>query len=127
MSKTKIKSALAALDKAAEAAFKVLNDATDGAFEGSPAEADPTRHVNEISQRLRNHLDHLEANAKYEGMSEEEIADLKAQEYSVQLEALQAASVEKLARLNAERMPVSVIDEDTDFEDPADGTEEPES
>ena len=127
MSKTKIKAALTALDKAAKAAFKALNEVTDGAFEGSPAEAEPTRHANEISQRLQKQYEYLEAHAKYEGMSEDEIADAKATEMAEALERLQASAAEKLRRW---KVPAALVDvhegdelEDDEFEDDPDADE----
>ena len=103
MSKTKIKAALTALDKAAKGAFKVLNEVTDGAFEGSPAEAEPMRFANEISQRLQKQYDHLEANAKYEGMSEQEIAEQRATEAADAQAKLQELAAERLRSFKVEK------------------------
>jgi len=126
MSKTKIKAALTALDKAAKGAFKVLNEVTDGAFEGSPAEAEPTRYANEISQRLQKQYDHLDVNAQYEGMSADEIAEKRAAEDSEARARLQEESAEKLKKLKP--APVEEVEdiENPDNEDP-EGTEEPAS
>ncbi|GHB64036.1 hypothetical protein [Persicitalea jodogahamensis] len=134
MSKTKIKAALGKLNSAAKGAMSVLNEVTDGAFEGSPAEAEPTRFANEISQRLQKQLDHLEANAKYEGMSEDEIADLQATEMAEALEKLQLSSAEKLRGLKPVvesfvRQAALFAQDDSevdDFDEDPDGTEEPE-
>lgn len=134
MSKTKIKAALTALDKAAKGAFKVLNEVTDGAFEGSPAEAEPMRFANEISQRLQKQYDHLEANAQYEGMSEQEIAEQRATEAADARAKLQELAAEKLKSLKP--APVEEVEDsenseflgedsgNPDNEDP-EGTEEP--
>lgn len=126
MSQTKIKAALIALDKATKGAFKVLNEVTDGAFEGSPAEAEPTRYANEISQRLQKQYDHLEANARYEGMSEQEIAEQRATETADAQAKLQEESAERLKKLKP--APVEDVEdfENLEDEDP-EGTEEPAS
>lgn len=133
MSKTKIKAALAALDKAAKGAFKVLNEVTDGAFEGSPAETEPTRFANEISQRLQKQYDHLDVNAQYEGMSAEEIAEKRASDDSEARAKLQAESAERLKAFKAEKEVPAVVEhdenpedfQDSDREEPEHGTEEP--
>lgn len=129
MSKTKIKAALSALDKAAKGAFKVLNEVTDGAFEGSPAEAEPTRFANEISQRLQKQYDHLEANAQYEGMSEQEIAEQREAEATEAMAKLQELAAEKLRGLKVQGEG-STDSEPEDSENPEnedpEGTEEPE-
>lgn len=140
MSKTKIKAALSALNKAAKGAFKVLNEVTDGAFEGSPAEAEPTRYANEISQRLQKQYDHLEMNAQYDGMSAEEIAEQRTAEDSEARATLQKESAEKLRAFMAEKeVPEAELEEEfrdsdkleedfqnSDSEEPENGTDEPE-
>lgn len=117
MSKTKIKAALSALDKAAKGAFKVLNEVTDGAFEGSPAEGEPMRFANEISQRLQKQYDHLEANAKYEGMSEQEIAEQRATEAVDAQAKLQELAAEKLRSLTIKGKGLTASEPEADEND----------
>ncbi|MPR36934.1 hypothetical protein [Salmonirosea aquatica] len=110
-----------------------MNEVTEGAFEGSPAEAEPMRFANEISQRLQKQYDHLEANARYEGLSEQEIAEQRATEAAEAQAKLQELAAEKLKKLKP--APVEDVedsenpdisgenDENPDNEDP-DGTDE---
>lgn len=118
MSKTKIKAALSALDKAAKAAFKTLNEVADGTYEGSPAEADPVRHAHEISQRLHKELDQIETRATYEGLSEEEIVEKKATELAAIREKQAREAAEKLKALKPESAAPEPVDPET--EDDAD-------
>ena len=109
----RIEAVLSKLDKAANEAFKVLNEASNNAYEGSAAEADPTRHAHEIAVHLRDSVLELKATAHLEGLSSEEIEALKKSQKETGLERLQTESAEKLAAL-LKRDDPAVGDEQTE-------------
>ena len=98
----KIDAALKGLEVAAKKAFEALNEAADGAYGGSPAEADPVRHANEIAQNLRLAKNEIEAGAEFEGLTEEEIAEKKATDREAANEKLQAEAAVAMAKLKAQ-------------------------
>ncbi|TDB69097.1 hypothetical protein [Arundinibacter roseus] len=120
MSKTKIKSALSSLEKAAADAFKVLNNVAEQTYSGSPAEANPLRFSYEISQRLNKELEQIEARTAFDGMSEEEIAEKKAADLAAIRQEQAQAAAEKLKSLK----PKAEEPEPESEEDPEDSETE---
>lgn len=94
----KIDSTLKQLENAAKGAIRSLNDLTDNEFKDSPLERDPLANIGLIATILQNAKEKAAANVRFEGLSEEEVAEKQAAEREAEKEALQTLVQEKLAK-----------------------------
>lgn len=126
LDKKKIEAALKSLATAAKSALATLNAMTDGEFTGSEVEKDPLNNLAIIVNALNKGKDLVDASAKYDGLTDEEIVQAQEAERVAEQEALQKTVQAKLAK--RQPAPVEPADEtlgqegesDLDPEKPAD-------
>lgn len=85
----KIESALKRLAGAGKAAVDSLNEMTDGDFKGGDLEKDPINSLGQIVRVLQNAQATALKNARYEGMTPEEVDEAQAAERVAEKEELQ--------------------------------------
>lgn len=93
----KIDAVIRQLENAAKAAVKALNEMTDSGYKDSDLEKDPFGNLGLLGFILQQARDQAKRDSKYEGMSEDEIAQAQATERETEKEMLQQAVLEKLA------------------------------
>ncbi|GAB3886011.1 hypothetical protein [Spirosoma agri] len=93
----KIDGVIKQLENAGKGAVRVLNEMTDGSLKDSPLEKDPFTNLGYIVNTLVQARDLATLNAKYDGMTPEQIDEAQAAERIAEAEALQQLVQEKLA------------------------------
>ncbi len=93
----KIDSTLKQLENAAKGAVRSLNEMTNNEFKGSVLEKDPLANIGSIAFILQTAKTQAAANARYEGLNEDEVAQLQEAEREAEKEDLQKLVQEKLA------------------------------
>ena len=123
----KIASALKNLENAAKGAVRSLNEMTDNEFASSDFEKEPLANVGFIMNTLQNAKRQAESVARFEGLDDDEVAEMLATERETERETLQRATQEKLEKRRAALEPV-VVEDETDGEGAETGTgnEDPE-
>ncbi len=94
----KIDGVIKELEKAGKGAVRILNDMTDGAFKDSPLEKEPFKHLGFLADTLAQARDLVAMNAKYDGMTPEQIDEAQAAEREAELEANQKTVQEKMEK-----------------------------
>lgn len=103
---TELEKALKSLETAAKAAVKVLGKYNKTDLSHTPYATDPLGNIGVIVGALAQARAEASTNARFAGMSDEEIAELKATERQAELDELQ---LEAQARLAAVYAPVEVV------------------
>jgi len=116
-----IDKALAGIENAAKRALKVLSDFVGHDVTNADDRGYALSHVGLIVRDLQTAKAEAAANAKYEGLSEEEIAEQKAAEREEELANLQAQTRAKLEARYASLAVVPVTDAETDGDEDAGG------
>jgi hypothetical protein len=93
----KIEKALKSLEDAGKGAVRRLNEMTDNEFKGSNLETDPLGNLGLIVRTLQNAQQKAEANARFDGMTPEEISALQEQERQAELTTIQQKFQDRLA------------------------------
>lgn len=115
---TDIDKALAAIENAAKKALKVLSDFVGHDVTNADDRGYALSNVGLIVRDLKTAKAEAAANAKYEGLTEEEIAEVKAAERIEELENLQAETRAKLDARYAAMAVVPVAEVETDDAEP---------
>ena len=92
MSLKKIQSSLKKIEAAAADGVALLNELTEGDFAESPVADDPIAHLPLIVGALKKAEAHMIENARFEGKTPEEIAQIKATEIEEAIARNQAAA-----------------------------------
>ena len=121
-----IDKALAGIENAAKRALKVLSDFVGQDVTNADDRGYALSNVGLIVRDLQTAKAEAAANAKYEGLTEEEIAEVKAAEREVELENLQAETRAKLDARYAEMAVVPVDEAEAEPNAGADGAGEEE-
>lgn len=94
----KIETALKQLESAAKSAVRSLNEISDGEFVGSTLEKEPLKNLGLIAAILQNAKELAAKNARFEGMSDDEVAATIEEERETERQTLQKLAQEKLAK-----------------------------
>lgn len=105
MSLKKINSQLARLESAAKASIALLNELSDNSFENSPIEKEPVRYIPEIIRQLNLAKAQAEEQAKFDGLTEEEIAERQKADREAEVDRLQQEAAQKLEDIRKKLSP----------------------
>lgn len=94
----KIDSLLKQIENIGKGAVRALNEMTDNSFVGSPFEKSPLENIGFIATTLQRARDQAQADAKYDGLDEDQIEEAKFLEREIEKDNLQKAVQEKLAK-----------------------------
>lgn len=120
MSVAKLKAAQKQLEAAAKKALAVLNEVSGDAFVHAPVAENPLECVGWIASTLKGGIAELEATAKYDGLDEEAIAALKAQERADEVATLRAEAAAALeAYATPANVPAEEVEAEAEAENPA--------
>lgn len=94
----KIDSALKQLENAAKGAVRALNEVTNDEFADSSLGKEPLANIGVIASILQNAQEQAAKNARFDGMSYDEVAATIEEERETERQTLQKLAQEKLAK-----------------------------
>lgn len=108
----KAKSALDKLAAAAKNGVKVLNELSGGAYEGTGLVEQAPERIGEVVALLNRAKAELDAQAGFDGLTEEEVAAKQAQDRAEEIAGLQAAAAAHLEAVLNRNQPETVTETD---------------